>query len=96
MNIALILAGGLLAGLATGWVYFLALWATLHGLPRQSHAGLRMVASYFLRLGLMLAVFLALARYTGWQGLVAALFGFLIARTIFVRRIRSPGKEARP
>lgn len=49
-----------------------------------------MVMSLLVRLALVLAVFVLLVRWGGWPALVAALAGFLIARTVLVRRAQTP------
>ena len=90
MNLYLQLAIALLLGGALGWVYFHVLWAAAQQLSRRPHASIRFVLSLLARLALALAGFTYVVRWGGWPALAAALAGFLIARTVLVRRARAP------
>lgn len=90
MRLAASLVIALAAGMALGWVYFQALWATVGNLPMRRRPGLWIAGSLILRLGLVLVVFVWLARWGGWPALVAGLFGFVTARRAAVRRVQSP------
>jgi F1F0 ATPase subunit 2 len=82
-----------LAGAALGWVYFLGLWATVRRIPGQRHPGLWMALGLLARFVLLLAVFVFAVRRGGWPALAAALVGFLVARTVVVRRTGVPAIE---
>lgn len=90
MNLLWNLGLSLLVGAALGWLYFRALWTTVRRLPQRRRQGMWMVMSLLVRLALVLAVFVLLVRWGGWPALVAALAGFLIARTVLVRRAQTP------
>jgi F1F0 ATPase subunit 2 len=88
----------MLAGATLGWAYFQGLWATVRRLSQRDHPGRWMAASLFLRLALVLVVFVMAARWGGWPALAAALAGFLAARVLLVRHVRAlaPESEDRP
>jgi len=98
MSLLLVLGLSLALGSALGWVYFQALWTVVQRLPWQRRPGLWMPLSLLTRLALMLAGFMLVVRWGGWPGLSAALAGFLIARTVLVRRARvvPPVTAAKP
>ena len=75
-----------IAGGAVGWVYFRGLLATVERLPGARSPAVWLVASFLLRALLALALFMFAARFAGWPGLLAALAGFIGARTVLVRR----------
>ena len=88
MTDAVSLAVALAAGVAAGTVYFAGLWMTVRALPASRHPALVTFASFVFRLALALACFLALVRTGGWTPTVTGLAGFLLARTLFVSRLR--------
>lgn len=90
MSLALTLALSLLIGAALGWAYFRLLWAAVERLPRQQSPGSRMVLALLARLALAFAVFALVAKFGGAPALMAALAGFVLARTVLVRRARAP------
>ena len=94
MNLLLILGIALLLGGALGWIYFQVLWAATRQLSRRPHPGAWFVLSLLARLALVLAGFTLVVRWGGWPALAAALAGFLIARTVLVRRARAPAHPA--
>ncbi|MEY2984035.1 MAG: hypothetical protein RLZZ568_652, partial [Cyanobacteriota bacterium] len=63
------------------------LWLTVQRLPRTQHPVLLMVGSGLARLGIALIVLYLLA-WDYWPRLVAALLGFLLARTLLIARWR--------
>ncbi|HNU84494.1 MAG: ATP synthase subunit I [Pseudomonadota bacterium] len=75
-----------LAGIALGGIYFAGLWRTVRSLPDAEKPARRMAASFALRAALALAGFW-LVLQGGWEGLVAAMAGFLAMREILLRRL---------
>ena len=77
-----------LAGVGLGSLYFGGLWLTVRGVYGIRYPALVFVASFVART--CLVVFgLFLLTGGGWQRVVAALLGILLARALFVRVIRS-------
>ena len=74
------LAGGMLLGA----IYLAVLWLSVRGLVQVRHPGLLMVASYMLRM-LLLIGGLYLLGDGQWQSFVAALAGFILVRTLILR-----------
>lgn len=97
VTLALIANLGLaaLAGAALGRVYFVTLWIGVRRLAQSRGAAAWMALGFLARLLLTFAVLLLVVRWQGWPGLVAALAGFLVARTVFVARIRAPVEQQR-
>ena len=93
MKLAVSLGIPLLAGAALGLAYFLALRVTVQRLHQQRHPGMWMALGLIARLALALAVFVLAVREGGWPALAAALAGFLLARTVLVRRVRAAALE---
>ena len=75
------------AGAILGFIYFFGLWITLKQLPQQKNLGLLMFFSLIGRLALVLFGFYFIMRFTGWQGLLAALLGLTLVRIILKRRL---------
>ncbi len=88
------LAFGLALGLALGWFFFAGLWWTVQRVPTAQRPGALLLGSFLLRTAVTLAGFLALVRLGAWP-LLAALVGFLAARTIVTRRRAVPLAAAR-
>jgi len=81
----LILTAMPFAGFILGLAYFKGLWATLNRLPEATGFGGRILASFMIRLGLLvLAFYLLMAN--DWKRLVALTIGFWIARLVMIRR----------
>ncbi len=98
MNTLISLAIGALAGVVIGMAYFLWLWWTLQGLVDRQRAGGWFVVNVAARLVLAVAGFGLVARWLGWQALVAAIAGFVVARIVLLRRLggrtKGPGGAA--
>jgi len=76
------------AGSLLGVIFLLGLWMTLHHLEKSRHPTFRLLASLLLRLGLVCVLFYLLARYQGWQHLLAATAGFILVRIVIIQRVR--------
>jgi F1F0 ATPase subunit 2 len=87
----------LVLGGALGVAYFGGLWLTVRRLADRRRPRLLLVGSWGARLVLVAAGFAALAAWGTWTHLVAALAGFVAARTLMVACLRpSPGAAAPP
>jgi F1F0 ATPase subunit 2 len=71
------------AGVGLGLIYFGALWLTVVRIGRVRRPWRLWLASFALRLALVLAAFYALLNH-GWPVLAAALVGFLIGRQVWL------------
>ncbi len=98
MSLAIDLLAAWCIGVVVGWLYFQVLWETVRRLPQHRRPGTWMAASLVLRLGILVAVFVWLARWGSWPALLAAAGGLVVARTVLVRRLRQPASttEQRP
>lgn len=81
-------------GVLLGAAYFLGLWATIQHLGRSRHPALWMLASLLLRMAVLLAGFGFLARFGGWQAVLAGLAGVLAVRVYLQRRLAPPPQRA--
>lgn len=81
------------AGLVIGILYFGALWMTVRRIPDSGSPALLVVASYAVRLALAGFGFYSVARLGGGIAILAALIGFLIVRSVMVRRFTPRGDE---
>lgn len=96
MNSISILILVFIAGAALGYGYFAGLWWTVRRMSNSEHPVQWMVGSAIIRLSVVLIGFWSLMAGR-WENLLAAILGFLVARTVMVRlhgTIRpSPPKE---
>jgi F1F0 ATPase subunit 2 len=83
----LLLAGVVGAGL--GVVYFGGLWLTVRRLPEARWPALLLLGSMVGRTALTLLGFYVVMG-ARWERLLACLAGFILARMVLVRRLRSP------
>ncbi len=74
----LLLAG--LTGIVLGTFFFGGLWYTVNKISQASNKVVLVAGSFIVRMGVVLSGFYLVSRYEQWQGLVAALLGFVIAR----------------
>lgn len=83
----------LMAGVGIGLFYFGGLWWTLKRLPGHSYPALWVLGSFLSRAGLSVTV---LYWTTGgkWDQVTASLAGFILVRTVIVKRVRTRQKEA--
>ncbi len=84
-TLALASAGGMLIGLC----YFGALWWTVRRIPSARHPALLVAGTFVLRAGGAAAGIVLVSRGE-MVGLLAAVAGFLVARTILIRMVGRP------
>ncbi len=80
-------------GFILGIFYFSCLWFTVQRVVHSQHPVLLMVVSGVGRLSVVLLGFYAIVG-GHWQRLLIALVGFLIARTLLIRRWQPPTAAA--
>lgn len=86
MREALLLFAALVAGAGLSVPMFGGLWWTLRRLPSSRHPTLLAVGSFWLRLAVTVLGFYLITA-GDWRRGAVALVGFLIGRTILVRRL---------
>ncbi len=87
----LFLVLSLLAGILLGAIFFGGLWWTVQKITVDSRPYFLFVVSFIVRTVVVLAGFYFLL-IAGWQYLLAAIAGFLVARTILAYKLK-PGEE---
>jgi len=80
-----LIAGSVVIGAVSGALYFGLLWVTVLRAVHSSHAERMLILSFIIRLSVFLLVFYAVLQAAHWQGLAAALCGFIGARLIILR-----------
>lgn len=85
---------GALAGLSLGSVFYLGLWATIRHASRATRPWTWFVASLVLRVAVVGAGFLLLARSGAWP-LAGALVAFAAARPLVTYAVRDRGERVR-
>lgn len=90
MTYWLALTLALLAGFALGMLYFGGLWVTVRRAHRARRSTRLLLGSFLVRSVLALAGFYLLLQLTGhrWEMVALGLLGFLVGRTVLVRRLR--------
>lgn len=91
----LILAAAFAAGAILGLAFFWGLWVTVDRLRTSARPALRVVVSLVLRFSVALAVFYVLARFGGWQHVIAAAVGFAVVPRLFIAYRIAPGRRRR-
>jgi F1F0 ATPase subunit 2 len=87
MDTMFILAMMFIAGLALGAFYFIGLWQTVCRLAQTENRIGLLLASYVLRLAVVLTAFYFLMS-GHWERIVAALIGFVVMRKILTHYFR--------
>lgn len=82
-------------GALLGAAYLAALWINVQQVTRARRPGAVLAIGAALRITFLLGAFY-LVTGGDWQRLVACLFGFLLARLIVTRRLRTRGKSLEP
>lgn len=72
-------------GVALGLFYFAGLWFTVRRLTVSRHPELLVLSSFGVRISIVLLSFYTVSQGR-WEPIVACMTGFLIARTLLVRR----------
>ena len=85
MNYSMHLLLALIYGFAIGIFYFSSLWITVKQLPTTQQPILLIVGSLLGRLTIATLGFYIIMNGS-WQRLLIALFGFVLARSILIRR----------
>ena len=75
------------AGLFIGSFYFLALWLTVRRLPKARFPACWILGSYLIRSAVSMGAFY-LVMAGCWERLLISLLGFIIMRSILVRRFQ--------
>ncbi|MFO7593581.1 MAG: ATP synthase subunit I [Pseudomonadota bacterium] len=86
MSMALEYTASFIAGILLGLFFLQGLWVTIRNLDKTRHPAMRLLISILVRFSLVLAGFLFLARYAGWQHVLIAVAGFTLLRIYIVRR----------
>ncbi len=87
----LLIAGSFLGGVLLGVFFFGGLWWTVQKVARSDSPYLFTVISFIIRAAVVLAGFYLLLA-AGWPNLLAAMAGFIIARTVLAYRLK-PAKK---
>lgn len=82
------LATALFLGVLLGGGYFGALWLTLRRLPFYRRSAMLIILSLAARLTLLLVGFYLILKVGNWVHLLAALTGFVLARSLLARRLK--------
>ncbi len=82
------LAIALFLGAVLSGIYFGALWLTLRRLTHSRRPAVLLTLSLLVRLALLLTGFYLILVGGHWDRLLAALLGFITARTLLMRKLR--------
>jgi F1F0 ATPase subunit 2 len=85
----------LLAGVLLGMIFFGGLWWTIQRGVSSKSAAILFSSSLLLRMAITVAGFYFIAR-GNWRNLLACLCGFLLARLLLTRYIRTPVDARNP
>lgn len=90
MNLAWMI-GAVAGGFALGAIYFGGLWLTVRSVPTMRQPALWLMLSFVLRMSVVLTgIYFVMGGR--WERLVACMVGFLLARTLLIRRLRDVGQ----
>lgn len=96
MTTVLLLVASCTAGALLGVIFFWGLWTTLKRLGRERSTAVLLLGSLVLRFGLVLGGFYLLARYAGWEHVLAAALGFTLSRILVVYRLQADAVTREP
>ena len=82
-------------GAVLGAFYFGGLWITVRRVAIARQPALLLFASFLVRAGIVLFGFYFVMDGR-WERLVACMAGFLLARTLLIRRLRDVGDSSTP
>lgn len=88
LNNLVILVMMFVLGALIAALYLSSLWLTVRRIHRGRHPALWLLSSLVVRMGLLLIAFYFIVGDGHWERLLAALAGFVILRTIAIRRVR--------
>ena len=74
-------------GVLLGLFFLQGLWLTVRNLDKARRPALRLLVSVLFRFSLVLAGFLFLALYAGWQHVLIAVVGFTLLRLFIMQRL---------
>jgi F1F0 ATPase subunit 2 len=94
MNDSLSLAAALIAGVLLGAIFFGGLWWTVRQGVSSTRVVLWFVGSMLLRMSIVLLGFYCILGGS-WQGLLAGLLGFTVARLLVTRFTREAAQSNR-
>ncbi len=81
LSMFIILTAAFVAGIALGAFYFIALWQTVRRLSTTTSRARLMLASFMLRMAILLAgLYFVMGGH--WERLAAAMLGFILIRKI--------------
>lgn len=75
-----------IVGLGLGAINYAALWLTVQNITCVRYPALLNVLSYAVRMSFILAIFY-IVMGSHWERLVICLAGFLVVRTVIIRRV---------
>jgi F1F0 ATPase subunit 2 len=82
-----------ITGVGLGLYFFGVLLWTTNRIPHSRFPFILTAGSLVIRFAGALAVFYLLSRLSGLAGILAALFGFILTKFVFIRMVK-PGKRA--
>jgi F1F0 ATPase subunit 2 len=82
-----VLAISLVLGIGLGLFNFGGLWITVSRMTRARHPALMLAGSYLVRLTVLGACFILLARGGHWERILACLAGVILVQATVVRRL---------
>ncbi len=86
LTLALIFSINLVVGFGLGALFYAGLWWTPNRVIIDSWSPLWFIVSYIVRMAIVITGFYLLAA-PEWQNLLLCLFGFMLARLLFVKRL---------
>lgn len=92
MSIIIKLLIGLAAGLLVGIFNYNLLWLTVRSITQSKRRVMIMIASFILRMAVVLGVFYLLAIRTGWISVLAGLVGLVLMRSVLIKK-HGPEKQ---
>ncbi len=82
-----------LVGILLGLFYFGGLWLTVQKITAITYPYLLVLLSFIIRVAVVLVGFFLLLR-ADWRYLLAALAGFIVARTLLAYKLKTNGQQS--
>lgn len=92
INEFLFLLIAFLVGLVLGWFFFYGLRVTVDNLPKVKHPAILILSSYLVRTVVVVAAFYLVMDGSIFR-LLASLVGFILARTILIKRVQQQSQH---